>query len=311
MNIKDRIIETLFEGKITQRELSSKVGLSRSRVSEILTEMEKNGIITRMRVSDRTVIVSLNKDNLLRVGILRSSEYAPVILALYSLPESILWRIKVYGNSLEALRDLIVGDLDVVASPVISAFFFHLIDENIKPVAGIASGGSGLLKRNDRGLLGTTPLSKMERESRDRKNYKLVYYRDIESILKSYDEHKIDAAFIWEPYLTKFGGEKSALGEVCCSIITSRETWSSFSIFMREYKKSIELINIYSERLKASHLLSKIIGEDEHLILKSLDSYKFSTEIKKDDVRNELMAMGIPENDRLDIFLRRYNEISI
>ncbi len=311
MSVKERILDLLFEGKVTQRELCSKVGLSRSRVSEILGKMERDGIVKRERVSDRTVVVSINEPNLLRVGILRSSEYAPVVLALKNLPENVLWRIKVYDNSLEALKDLITGTLDMVASPIISAFFFNLIDENVKPVAGIASGGSGLLKRNDKGILGTTPLSKMERESRDRKSYRLVYFSNIEYIIKNYLEGKIDAASVWEPYLTKYKGEKNESDEICCSLITTKENWYSLEKFLVEYVKSVQFMNIDDKRKEASILLSKIIGEDENLIYRSLNSYNFSIYIDKEDVRRQIFAMGIPESGKLDEFLRRYNEISL
>ncbi|MGC8655251.1 MAG: MarR family transcriptional regulator [Thermoplasmata archaeon] len=311
MTVKEKILDLLYGGKITQRELCSRIGLSRSRVSEILGEMERDRLITRERVSDRTVIVSLNEENLLRIGILRSSEYAPVVLALENMPRHILWNIKVYDNSLEALKDLIIGGLDIVASPVISAFFFNLIDENVKPVAGIASGGSGMLKRNDKGVLGTTPLSKMERESRDRKNYKLTYFNNIESLIRSYSEGKIDAASVWEPYLTKYGGEKKAPEEICCSLITYRNKWKSLEKFLEEYKNAVCSMEDQARRKEASLLLSKIIGEDYNLILKSLDSYKFSISIDKEDVRRQINAMGIPESGKIDEFLRRYNEISI
>jgi len=311
MTVKEKILDLLYDGKITQRELCSRIGLSRSRVSEILGEMERENLITRERISDRTVIVSLNEENLLRIGILRSSEYAPVVLALENIPKNILWNIKVYDNSLEALKDLITGRLDMVASPLISAFFFNLIDENVKPVAGIASGGSGILKRNDKGILGTTPLSKMERESRDRKNYKLTYFNNIESIIKSYLEGEIDAASVWEPYLTKYGGEKNSSKEICCSLITYRNKWKSLEKFLVEYRTAVRSMEDQSKRKEASMLLSKIIGEDGDLIFKSLDSYKFSFSIDKEDVKKQVYAMGIPESGKIDKFLGRYDEISI
>ncbi|MEM0135097.1 MAG: MarR family transcriptional regulator, partial [Thermoplasmatales archaeon] len=172
--LKDKVLDLLFREDITQKELTSRFNSSRSRMSEVLKKLESQGVVTRRKVSQRTILVSLNHSRTLRIGILRSSEYFHVVSALESLGDRIPFRVTVYDNSLEALKALMTGDEDIVASPLISGYFFYLIDKSIKPIAGIAEGGSGLIKRREKGKIGTTPLSRMDRDSRDIGGYEQV-----------------------------------------------------------------------------------------------------------------------------------------
>ncbi len=311
MNTREKILEFLMDGKRTQREISLSLGSSRSRISEILSDLENVGLVRREKVSDRTVLVSINREKVLRVGMLKSSEYAAVVLALKRVEKAVMVRIRLYDNSLEALKDLLTGSLDLVASPLISSYFFYLIDNNIKPISGISKGGSGMLMRNNEGLLGTTPISSMERESRERKSFRLVYYKSIEDMLDAYSKKEVDAISIWEPYLSMFKGVKNPKEKGCCVLINSGGLTESARIFFREYKKIIPRMNSGKLRIEASEILSELLHVKVRDVLTSLDSYIFTTEIDKDDLREQIKMMGLPEDSNVDKFLERYYGISI
>lgn len=309
--LREEILDILFDREITQKELTTILKSSRSRVSEVLKELEGKGLVVRKRISQRTVSVSLNHDNTLRVGILRSSEYAFVVSALHALKAEIPFKVRVYDNSLEALRDLMIGLTDVVASPLISGYFFHLIDNNLRPVAGIARGGSGMLKRKERGLIGTTPLSKMDRESREFGNYSRIYYKSIEDILRGYGKGEVDAAVVWEPFLTMNKGIRNPIGGVCCCLFSLEKNTPSVNSFLRKYLELVDLGVTENNRREISTLLSSEINVPPTDIDKSLDSYEFSAAISKRDAEDQVTSFGLPIGREVDTFLERCARVSV
>ncbi len=64
-------------------------------------------------------------------------------------------------------------------------------------------------------------------------------------------------------------------------------------------------------RIGASEILSELLHVKVRDVLTSLDSYIFTTEIDKDDLREQIKMMGLPEDSNVDKFLERYYGISI
>jgi predicted transcriptional regulator len=309
--LKERILGILFDEEITQRELTTRLGSSRSRTSEVLKKLEEEGLIERRRISKRTILVSINHSKTLRVGILRSSEYALVISTLHSLGGRIPFKIRVYDNSLEALKDMMLGLTDMVASPLISGYFFHLTDRNVKPVAGIATGGSGILKRKESGFIGTTPLSKMDKDSRQFKNYTRIYYKSVDDILKAYGNGEIDAAAIWEPFLTMNGGIKNTSESICCCLFVMGEISPAVRLFLEKYVESVERGISAEERVEISRLMSPILGVKEGDVARSLDSYVFTVRVREEDARDQILSFGLPAGKEVSDFLERCPKVSV
>ncbi len=309
--LRERLLDILFREDVTQKELTSRTKGSRSRVSEILGKLEEEGLIRRRRIGKRTVVVSLNHSNTLRVGILKSSEYAYVLFALDKIRKEIPFKVTVYNNSLEALKGLMTGSEDIVASPLISGYFFHLIDKQIKPVSGIAKGGSGILKRRDRGKIGTTPLSRMDRDSREFRNYKQVYFNSVEEMLRSYKKGEIDAVQLWEPFVSMNGGIKNNPSGTCCCLFTHSKETRSIRIFLGTYSKLVSRPLTVKEKRNVSKMMHKILGVGEKGIFESLDSYIFTSLISREDVGRQVSAFGLPLGKEVDSFLERASEVSL
>ena len=309
--LREKVLEILFKEDVTQKELTSRLKSSRSRMSEVLGKLEREKLILRKKVSQRTILVALNHSKTLRVGILRSTEYINVVATLNQLGNSIPFRVNVYDNSLEALKELMTGSEDMVASPLISGYFFYLIDRKISPVAGIASGGSGTIRRHSSGRIGTTPLSRMDKDSRNSGNYEQVYYKSIEDIIRAYKGKEIDAAQIWEPYLTMRGGLKTESDGICCCLFTVGNSGQSVSSFLKRYESNVESDLTIREKHTISRDLGKLIGVGERDVFSSLNSYKFTTSISKKDLENQVSSFGLPLVKEVDLFLERCTKVSV
>ncbi len=285
--LKEKIIEFLSTGEKTQAEISRHFNLSRSRISEILSELEGEKKISKRKISERTIEISLNRTENLIVGILPSSEYVYLIEALER--EGIRYLIRVFNNSLEGFKELILGHIDILASPLVSGYIFYLSDGRIKPLMGISKGGGGVIKRNPKGYLGTTPFSKMDRISKSEKNYEILYFKSVEDLIKSLGEGKVDAISIWEPFLTMEGGVSVDKSELCCALFTTTVT----DILEKLKKTYCQIVKSGQIPKAGIEKLSNILKVDENIIEKSLNSYEFTCEIKTEDLQKQLSAMGI------------------
>jgi predicted transcriptional regulator len=309
--LKEKVLDTLFREEITQKELTLRLRASRSRMSEILKILENKGLIKRRKVSQRTVLVSLNHSRTLRIGILRSSEYVHVVGTLRGLADKIPFRVTVYENSMEALKELMTGAEDIVASPLISGYFFYLIDRSIKPVAGIARGGAGIIKRSDHGKIGTTPLSRMDKDSRELKDYEQVYFKSMGDMLLAYRKKEIEAAQIWEPFLSMNEGIKSPPNGVCCCLFTHGKSGQSINSFLSKYVENVQLADRKAVGRGKLSALSKLIGVKESDVAKSVDSYKFTTSISKTDLESQIESFGLPLVKEVESFLERSSKVPL
>jgi len=82
-DIEEKIIRLLENGEALQSSIYRALDVSKSRVSEVLKDLEERNIIRRERIG-KNYVVSLNSyiresGNLLKIGIIRSSEYGYII----------------------------------------------------------------------------------------------------------------------------------------------------------------------------------------------------------------------------------------
>ena len=294
--IESIIIGALEEKPLTQRELRDLLGISKSYLSEKLKEMEINGLIKRKEISKRTVLVSLNHDKILKIGVLKASEYAAVFLTAQELRDYYVM-IKIYDNGLQELRDLLLKKIDVAFAPVVTGFIMHFIDKRIKLVSFCAKGGSGIVHRGKINKIGSTLFSTMDLNTRVYLNYdvkNIKYFDSPEKLIEAYRGKTVDAITIWEPYLSSIEGEKEIVGKdsVCCGSLIM-DFNKKVEDFLDTYIKNTEAL-MKGEKIKdAVRATSLYLKFDEKIIEKSLKSYEFLWRIDKNEIKKNLENMKI------------------
>jgi len=152
MGAEEKILGLLRERKeegILQSEISRVLGVSKSVVSEVLRRLEERGVIVRERVAGKSYRVWLSEfspkpvEGLMRVGILRASEYPHILLACRDLGA----RVKVFDSAIDLTRSLSFGSIDIGVSPFVTQTLFALTLRSIKIHCVVAYNGSGLVMK--------------------------------------------------------------------------------------------------------------------------------------------------------------------
>jgi len=308
LNAEEKIIGLLREKReegALQSEIPKKLGLSKSTVSEILQRLEDEGIVVRERVAGKSMRVWLSEfapkpvEGLMRVGVLKASEYPHVLLAC----DDVGAVVKVFDSALELTKSLALGTIDVGVSPFVTQTMFALTLRSIKIHCVVAFNGSGvLMKRNlkDCRTFATSELSAMESNLKlflEKSGFSLSelsfkYFSSPESMIKRFEGCEFDAIAIWEPYFTmlKDGFEHMEFREVigdypCCSLASNVQFYEAQRDLLERF---IEKLKGYAEGFdegKASKIIAEKMGFDESLVLKSFENYKFSAELSRDTFR--------------------------
>ncbi|MCS7143468.1 MAG: winged helix-turn-helix transcriptional regulator [Archaeoglobaceae archaeon] len=294
MKAEEKIISLLEASKENgelQSEISRKLNLSKSTVSEILSAMEEQKIIVRSEVSPKSYRVWLTKyfpqplEGALRIGILKASEYARVVSAGKKLGAI----FRVYRNGIEATKDLVHGVVDIVASPFVTQAFFGVLMKNITIFRPVAMNGSGVAFSNGKEF-GCSEFSTMERILRKFMkargiNERIRFFNSPEEMVSELSN--LRGIAIWEPYLSLISENieyfNSVLGDfVCCSLAVNNEFLDKnrdlFEDFLVEYEKS--------DPKEGVEELAELIGFSKELIAKSLHSYNFNVDFK--DLNREI-----------------------
>ncbi len=300
MNSESRILKLLRDvnsSGILQSEISRKLGISKSTVSDVLASLEERRLIVRKKVSSRAYRVWCVEHSpepvrgVLRVGILKASEYPKIISAARKLGAI----IRVYDNSLSLTKDLVHEQIDVAASPLVTQIFFGVLMKNIKIFRIVAMNGSGIAFANSRGrVFGCSEFSTMERNLRKYMRIKglsecIRYFSSPEKMLQSLNE--LRGVAIWEPYLTYLSDKEverfeNVLGNfVCCTLAANNRfltiNWDIFEEFLEKLDRA-------SYGSEEARFLAELIGFDEKVIRKSFCNYIF-------DVDNELIFKEVAE----------------
>ncbi|MEM1593412.1 MAG: winged helix-turn-helix transcriptional regulator [Archaeoglobaceae archaeon] len=278
-------LELVKEKGILQSEIAKTLNLSKSTVSDILSELEEKKLIVREEISQKSYRVWLAKyypgaiEGMVRVGILKASEYGKVVYA----GEKVGAIFKVYKNALEATKDLVHGVTDIVASPFITQAFFGVLMKNLKIFRVVAMNGSGVVFSNGR-RFGCSEFSTMERILR-----KYLRVRDLNEEIKFFDSPEemiselknLRGIAIWEPYLSSFDEVEmfdEVVGDfVCCSLAVNRsfleKNQNLFENFVNEYDRS--------KPSQGVRKLAEMLGMSEKIVKKSLNSYRFDVGIEE------------------------------
>ena len=314
MNAEQRVIEYL-KGKgadgALQSEIHRDLKLSKSTVSEILQKLEESGEIVREKIAGKAYRVWFFEfapkpvEGIVRIGILKASEYPHVLLATESLKEKVY--IKIFDNALDLTKALSSLQIDIGCSPFVTQTMFALLLKSIKIHCIVAYNGSGvILKKNlkDCRVFATSELSAMEsnlklfleRSGMDISKLSFKYPSTPENMIESFRNCEFDAMAIWEPYFTMMNSKyehiefKEAIGDFpCCSLASNVEFYESRGDTLKEYleelRRATEELERESKRRDASKIIAKKIGFNQKLVLKSFDSYVFSAELTRDVFR--------------------------
>lgn len=280
------LLESAGEEGVLQSEIHEKLGLSKSTVSEILSWLEVEKEVVRKKVSGRSYRVWLSKyspepvEGLLRVGILKASEYPKVVAAA----DKVGAILRVYDSSIDLTKDLVHGHVDMAASPFVTQAFFGVLMKTIKIIRKVAMNGSGIVfSESESKWWGCSEFSTMERNLRRYMEVKSLegnirYFKSPESMINSLDE--LRGIAIWEPYFTMIEGRKEPFNEVlgnftCCTLAVNLAFSEINPDLMEEFLNEFDRAKAGK---KEAEMLSELIGFPADIIRKSFESYIFDLE---------------------------------
>ena len=174
-SLKERILGLLksYKGSwIPQSHIHRALGVSKSRVSEILAELEKEGLVAR-RVVGRSKIVYVYPDvgereveavgRLIRVGIVYSSEYLFMSTFAKGLEASgYRVEVRVFNDGIKATRALAEGLVDIAVSPLVGQLYLYPTYRTYRIILAGLWGGFRVLSLGEPGPIYSSAISTMD-----------------------------------------------------------------------------------------------------------------------------------------------------
>ncbi len=286
MSGKELVLSLLRErgGTLPQSTLRELTGLSKSRLSEILSELEKEGQISRSKMIGKNLSVSLTKS--LRIGIINAAEY-PFIIPFYKRAKEMGYNVKleIYQDGVALTRDLTLGRLDVAFSPLVTQLFFKRIFDNIEIIAGGAKGGGGIVGQNC-GKVASTFISSMEEWTlRYCDEAEIVHAKSPNELIEKFNRREVESIAIWEPYLTLFRNKGVRVNyfehEHCCTLAI-RGGLDADKI-KRIYEQSFSDFLSSTDRWVSEY--AGFLGFDYPLLKEAIKTYEFDNVIEPNEVK--------------------------
>ena len=291
--LEDRILQILekrkFDG-ILQAELPKILDASKSRISEVLSILEKQGIIVRRKEAGKNLKVWLKEysEGSTKIGILRAVEYAKLVSAgEYSFI--------IYRNAIDLTRDLALGRIDIGASPLVTQIMFGVMMKTIKIKRVVAENGSGIVYGDSNNkIFATTEMSAMEMNLRAVKNKLGIegfrYCQSPECLISSLSE--VEGIAIWEPYFSSLNRDKIPFSELegdypCCTLAFNTDylyrNFESVRSLLKDFERSkIDIAKV-----------SSIFDFREYEIKTALKSYRFNPRYEFEDLVEYMKKGGL------------------
>lgn len=175
LSVRERILRFLSELQgqyIPQATLSKAIKASKSRISEVLSDLERNGLITRFKIGNVKVIYVkpglheteyIRPVRTLRLGIVYSSEYLYLGgFAKILRSRGINLDIVVFNDGLEATRALAMGTIDLAFSPLISQLYLLPAYRTFRIIARGVKGGFRVLYKPGDSVVYSSMISTMD-----------------------------------------------------------------------------------------------------------------------------------------------------
>lgn len=300
--------------EIYQTDIVRQTGFSRSRISEVLSQLEEKGLISRIPLGKNFKVMLRDYErspkeeqnhgkNILKLGMIRASEYPFVLPFEKALRDKLntTLRFVIYDNGLDLSRDLSLHKLDLGIAPVLTHFVFFSIGSPIKMIAPAGSGGAAIIAKNSGSgsrtdfKIATTKLSTMELMLRSSIHYgdipkqsSITYYKSPKHMMEATLSGELDAACIWEPYSTILLNNQrfkrllnySDLNEdhVCCAVAAGNHIRSDVLYRIKQVLgESLESYQKNPERHLSSYAV--FMKFDEKLMRVASRQYTYPTEL--------------------------------
>lgn len=318
--VKRKIVELLrsYQGKsIPQSFIHRVLGVSKSTVSEILGELEREGVITRTSIG-RVKIVNVSpfisetqveyKMRKITLGLVYSSEYLFLSGFIKRLRrKSISIDILVYRDGLEATRAMASGWVNLVLSPLVGQLYTYPLYRTFRIIPAGLRGGFRVLKSRDEDIIYSSLISTMDyvRSHLIRKRLvnanKTIYYNDPIKVIS--ELRKRGVIVVWHPIymmLEKVGlrtlyTHQDLDVDFCCTLgISTTIDDKTLSSIIRAY---IESINDYRKNPEKNlEYYSSITGIDTGVLKSAISEYSVAESLDRafvDKIVKEL-RVGVP-----------------
>jgi len=155
--VKDKVFKIISENPdgIPQSTIHKVLGISKSRVCEVLKELESEGVIVRVKVGNQYIVkprvkvyTSPLNVKTLKLGIVWSSEYPFITPFAKMLREkmNVNLEVIVYPSALKATWALANGEVDLALSPLITQLYAYSLTKSLKIISGGAYGGAAIVE---------------------------------------------------------------------------------------------------------------------------------------------------------------------
>ncbi len=306
------LLEKVGPRGIAQSEIYKILGLSKSWVSELLSTMERRGVIIRSKGPGKTLIVRLSRygdpsvSRTLAIGLVPSVEYLPLPLFMRKAREwEYLIEPSIKRSVLEVAVSFIRGEYHLAYLPIYMLPLLKVLGIGFKVIGSMALGGASIIGRdfsNIRSIF-SSMLSTMEilsigyiritRSITSHSEHRIRYYRDPDSVIESIVRGEDSIAMIWEPYssIAEIRGLKKIpasdiLGEYHCCVLIARDDIPPeiMSKIRRAHVSSIEELPHHIDSLIYS--FSEMIGVPHTITKKGYREYIFTHQIDANVLRN-------------------------
>ncbi len=268
--VKELVLELLrrYPEGIPQSMIHKLINASKSRVCEVLQELENAGVIIRVKIGKQYLIklrtakeVALRRvtKRRLNLGIVWSSEY-PFIAPFAKILRSrygIDLEVSVFPNALLATWALVNGDVDLVLSPLITQLYAYSLTKSLRIIGAGAYGGSVVLENPNAkyDIVASSELSAMDAcrsvAIRELINVRNTYYfsKPEDEVMKLLREGRVRYFVVWHPLIDKlsmFGLRRiiscDELGiDYCCTLAASvRIERRLRSLLARVYEEALK-----------------------------------------------------------------------
>jgi len=297
----EELLKAIFEySPLSVAELSRVVGKSRSWVWKKVNRLRRLGLVQVEKRGGvlRTIPTNASYRGLLRLGILRASEY-PYILhfkrALKSIAGSV--DVLVYDEAFKLALDLARGKVHLAMAPLPSLLAVHRISGGgVVVVGGGSRGGAGvaLSRRAERiESVATTMASSMELcLEYTRVKGRRIYMRGGYEILEAVLQGRVDAGALWQPYLDIAEGR--GLGVLDCNIPFCCLLGANASL--AELAGKIRTLLEQAIQKTRSGMIdvvaySSLLELDTELVRRTLGKYEFLEEPPLSDIKNSISIL--------------------